>query len=148
MGTQRMLISVFISGLVSFAVESAATADVAMISASRVSGSHAMDRDAPVRERFACIPRQILENPVPNAQDSRAYLDSARPDPGWNLPPGQLNMPNIFPLVRIPLGRTIRHPLTPNLDPPEANEENSQALELAGDPLHLQLTVPLLHDLC
>jgi hypothetical protein len=57
-------------------------------------------------------------------------------------------MPNIFLLVRIPFGRAVKHPLTPNLDPPVPNNETSQTLDLAADPLHLRLRDPLSHDLC
>jgi hypothetical protein len=57
-------------------------------------------------------------------------------------------MPNIFVLMRIPLDRTVTHPFTPNLDSPVQNDEVSQAVDLAGDPLHLRLTHPLPHGLC
>jgi len=132
-------------------VESVAFADVAMIPDTQASGSFGMDRDAPVRERLACRPpitHQIRENLAPSTLSSHAYLDSARPDPGWNLPPGELDMPNIFPLVRIPLHRTARHPLIPNLDPLAPDKETSRALGLAGDRPHLQLADPLPNDLC
>jgi hypothetical protein len=148
MYTQRMLISILILGLISFAVESVAIGGVVMIPDTQVSGSLGTDRDTSIRERLACIPHQIRENLAPSTQGSRAYPDSARPDPGWNLPPGEPNMPNIFPLVRIPLERTVRHQLSPNLDPPEPNEEISQPVDLAEDPLHLRLTDPLPRDLC
>ena len=119
MCTQRMLISVLISGLFAFAMEPAASADVAMIPDAQAAGSFNMDRDGSVRYGLTCrqpIPHQIRNNPAPGMR-SRAYLDSSRPDPGWGLPPGELNMPNIVALVRIPLDRTVRHPLTPITDP-------------------------------
>jgi hypothetical protein len=149
MCTQKTLISVLISGLIAFAAESVATADVTMIPSTRASGLFSSDRDAPLQERLACTPpmlHQVLENPAPNTRDNRAYLDSARPDQGWNSPPEELKMPNIFVLVRIPLERTVTHPLTPSLDSPVQNKDTSQALDLAGDPLHLRLTHP--HGLC
>jgi hypothetical protein len=151
MCTQKTLISVLISGLIAFAAESVTAADAAMIPNAQASGSFGLDRDAPLRERLACtqpIPNQVRENLAPNTQDNRAYLDSARPDQGWNLPPEELKMPNIFVLVRIPLNRTVTHPLTPSLDSPVQNEETSQALDLAGDPLYLRHTYPLPHGLC
>jgi hypothetical protein len=151
MCTQTTLISVLISGLIAFAAESVAIADVAMIPNTRASGPFGLDRDAPLRERLACtqpIPHQVRENPATNTQDNRAYLYSVRPDPGWNSPSEELKMPNIFVLMRIPLDRTVTHPFTPNLDSPVQNDEVSQAVDLAGDPLHLRLTHPLPHGLC
>jgi hypothetical protein len=151
MCTQKTLISVLISGLIAFAAESVATADVAMIPNTRASGLFGPDRDAPLRERLACtqpIPHQVRENLAPNTQANRAYLDSVRPDPGLNSPSEELKVPDIFVLVRIPLDRTVTQSLTPTLDLPAQNEEASQALDLAGDPLHLRLTYPLPHGLC
>ena len=151
MRTKKMLISVLISGLIALAVESVATADVAMIPNTRASGIFGSDRDAPLQQWFACTqpaPHQDRVNPAPNIQDNRVYLDSARPDPGLKSPSEELKMPNIFVLVRIPLDRTFMHPLTPNLDSPAQNEEASPDLNLTGDPLPLRLTYPLSHRLC
>ena len=151
MCTQRVLISVLIAGLVVLATQSVATADVEMIPNTQASGLSGWDSDASLRERLACtqpIPHEIRGNPGPNTLDNRAYLDSARPDPVWNLPSGELTMPSIFVLMRIPLDRTVTHPLTPTLDSPVQNKETSQALDLAGDPLHPRLTYPLPIRLC
>jgi len=151
MCSQRTLICVLISGLIAAAAESVATADEAMIPDTHASELFRLDRDAPLQERLACtrpMPHQIRENLAPNTQDNRAYLDSARSDPGWNLPSGELKMPSIFVLVRIPLGRTVAHPLTPSLDSPVRNEETSQALDLAVDPKHLRLMDLLPRSLC
>jgi len=151
MRTRKMLISVLISGLIALAVESVATADVAMIPNTRASGMFGSDSDAPLQEWFACkppVPHQVRENPAQNIQDNRAFLDSVRPDPGLNSPSEELKMPNMFVLVRIPLDRTLMHPLTPNLDSPAQNEEASPDLNLIGDPLPLRLTYPLSHRLC
>jgi hypothetical protein len=128
-----------------------AIADVAMIPNTQATGLFGPDRDAVLREWLACtqpIPHQIREDLASGAQDTRAYLDSARLDPGRNLPSEALKMPGIFTLVRIPLDRTVVHPLTPNPDSPVKNEKISPALDLAGDPLHLRLTYPLPHRLC
>jgi hypothetical protein len=150
MCTQRTLNSVVIAGLVVFA-QSAATADVAMMPNTQASVLLGLDRDAPLRQRLECtqpMPQQIRENLAPSTQGTRAYLESARRDLDWNLPPGELKVPNVLELVRIPLDRTIRHPLTPNLDLPFQNEEGSQFLDLAEVPLHLPLPYPLSNRLC
>jgi hypothetical protein len=151
MRTQRTLTYVLILGLIAFAAESVAIADVAMIPNTQATGLFGLDRDTPPRERLACtqpIPHHVRENLAPNTLDNRAYLNSVRADPSLNSPSEELKMPNVLVLVRIPLDRTVTHPLTPNLDSPAQNEEASQVLDLAGDPLHLRLTYPLPHGLC
>lgn len=151
MSTQRTLNSVLIAGLVVFTAQSVATADETMIPNTQASELLGLDHDAPLRQRLECaqpISQQIRENLVPSTQASRAYLDSARRELDWNLPSGELKVPNILELVRIPLDRTIRHPLTPNLDLPFQNEDGSQFLDLAGDPPHLRLTHPFPNRLC
>ena len=148
---QRTLNSVLIAGLIVFGVQSLATADVAMMPNTQASELSGLDREALLRQRLECthpIPQQIRENLAPSTRDNRAYLESARRDLDGNLPSGELKAPNVLALVRIPLARTVRHPLTPNLDLPVQNEEASQSLELAGDSLHLRLTYPLPNGLC
>lgn len=151
MCSQRTLISALISGFIAFTAQSVATADVAMTPNNEASGLFGLDRDAPLRDRLECsqpIPQQIRENLAPSTQDNRAYLDSARQDAGWNFPSGELKAPNILALVRIPLDRTVTHPLTPNLDSPVKNEDASQVLDLTGGPPHLRLTYPHPNGLC
>ena len=151
MCSQRTLISALLSGFIAFTAQSIASADVAMIPDTETSGSFGLDRDAPLRDRLKCaqpIPLQNRENLSPSTRDSRAYLDSSRLDPGWNFPSGELKAPNTFALMRIPLDRTVAHPLAPNLDSSVQNEEASQVLGLAVSPLHQRLTHPLPNDLC
>ncbi|HKQ24562.1 MAG TPA: hypothetical protein VJT81_09005 [Burkholderiales bacterium] len=139
-----------ISGFIVITAQSVATADVTMIPNTETSGSFSLDRDAPLRDRLECaqpISQQIRENLAPSTQDNRAYLDSDRREPG-NFPSGELEAPNILALMRIPLERTAAHPLSPNHEAPVQNEEASQVLDLAGDPLHLQLTHPRPNGLC
>ena len=150
MCTQGMVISVLIAGLIAFTAQSEAIAVAEMIPNPQVSGVSGVDSDAPLRERLCIqpIPHEIRGNLGPNTPDNRAYLDSARPDPVWNLPSGELKMPNIFVLMRIPLDRSATRLLTPNLDSPVQNEETSPALDLAGDSLHSRLAYPLPKGLC
>jgi hypothetical protein len=81
MCTQKTLIYLLISGLIAFAAESVAIADVVMMPNTQATGLFGPDRDAVPRERLACtqpIPHQIREDLASGAQDTRAYLDSAR----------------------------------------------------------------------
>ena len=147
---QRTLNSVLIAGLIVFAAQSVTNADEATMPNTQASGLSGKDRDAPLRQ-LECtppIPLQIRENLAPSTRDYRAYLESARRDTDRNLPSGELKEPNILALVRIPLDRTVTHPLTPNLASPVQNEDASQFLDRAGDPLHLRLPYPLPNRLC
>ena len=151
MCSQRTVISALISGFIVITAQSLATADVAMIPNTETSGLFGLDRDPPLRDQLKCaqpISQQIRENLAPSTQDNRAYLDSDRGEPGWNFPSGELEAPNIFALMRIPLDRTAAHPLAPNHEAPVQNEEASQVLDLAGHPPHLQLTHPRPNGLC
>lgn len=153
MFTQRTSISVLIAVLIAFASQSAASADadVVMMPNTRASELVGLDRDAMLRERLACpqpVSQQVRENLAPSTQNNRAHLDAARPDPGSNLPSGELTAPHVFALVQIPLGRTATLPPSPNLESAVKTEQTSLDLDLPGDPLHLRLTDPLPNELC
>ncbi len=68
----------------------------------------------------------LCVNPAAGKRDNRAYLN-ARPGQGENVPSEELRMPRVLDLARVPLGRTIPHPLSPNvISPTPAHNETLQ----------------------
>lgn len=131
MCTQGTLLSVLICGFFAAAPASAigapdpGTEPIALFSA-----SSSLDRSERTPWQAAGTMagiRGVCGNPAAGKRDNRAYLNT-RPGPGENLPSEELRMPRVFDLARVPLGRTIPHPLSPKIiSPTPENNETPQA---------------------
>lgn len=132
MCTQGMLLSVSICGF--FAVTPApviAAADPGTepIMQSAASVDHRRSEGIPWLTAGTMASTPVCANPAAGKRDNRAYLNT-RPGPGENLPSEELRMPRVFDLARVPFGRTIPHPLSPNVISP--TPEHNEILQNGG----------------
>lgn len=133
MCTQGTLLSVLIFGFGAVAPASAiAAADPGTQPIMQSAASVSQDRN----ER---IPAQgpgtmagasgVCVNSTAAKRNNRVYLNAVRPGPGENLPSEELKMPRVFDLARVPLDRTILHPLSPKMKSPTPENEAPQAVD-------------------